>query len=106
MATRCQRWLRAARRNEADDRLRLTFDGRSREEERNVVASCPERKEIAVVRAEGIGGFAGRVDGDRIVPVARVEHHAHRCAGDRREIRRAVCGSTRRRRRAWYFEGT
>ena len=68
------------RRNEHDRAGRCLLDRRAAVEEREVLSRQPEREEIAKVRSRPVAGLAGRVDRNRVVPAADVEHHAKRRA--------------------------
>lgn len=49
------------------------FHGGARIEEWKVVPLNPEREEVAIVRAGGLGAFSGNIDSLRVIPIADVK---------------------------------
>jgi hypothetical protein len=63
--------------------------------QREVLAIAPHLCQVPIVRAVRVAGLAGVVDGDRIVPIANVDHHAYRRTAHLAKIADAVRRLTR-----------
>src|SRR6266852_2380618 len=78
-------------------RHRCLLDARPAVKQRDVLATCPQRCKVAVVRRAGIAGLPGGVDADAVVPVADIHDQPHRGTGNAAKIADAVACMHRRR---------
>src|SRR6266853_472235 len=51
-------------------------------EERKIIAGVPQRQQVRIVRTARLSALAGSVNGDRFVPIARIQNLAVARAGN------------------------
>ena len=73
-----------------DPLLRRFLDRLAAIKQREILFLLPERRQIAIMRAVGVAGLAGGIDGAGGIPVADIDHHLERPAGGDPEIIRTV----------------
>src|SRR6266849_1775902 len=63
------------------------FDLLASEQQREVPAFCPERQQVAIVRALGLARLSRHIDRNRVVPITEIEYFPERCAAALNESR-------------------
>ena len=79
-------------RHEFDLLLGRVFHGFPAVEQREVLSSAPQRRQITIVRTVRISGLTGIIHCSRVVPVSHVDHEASRGPACLAEILRAIRG--------------